>query len=286
VVLSRFTYEEIPGGAFFLAAALLVAARRRRSGWLVAAAILMGCALATKWYWVPGWAVLGLFALRDEGDWRAPGPILFVGTTWTLVPLAVYVLCFGPWFGRGYGLGELLEHTTSAYHSLWSKNPAAYPAASALLGHPSARAWFVAPAVLGQGTYLAGGEGEFLLFVNNLPIWILTLPSLAAVAVAAWRRREPRLVLPALCFAACYLPLLAVKRPVFLYSAAPLLPFAFTSIAFGVAWLSERLGAKPYWAFVCAALAWNGYLYPLVTAKRIPVAAYRSILDDEDIRIH
>jgi dolichyl-phosphate-mannose-protein mannosyltransferase len=286
VVLSRYTGEEIYGGAFFLAAVVLFVKHRQRSPLLVLSAILMGCALATKWYYVPCWAVLGALALWENRNFRNPGSALFVACTWTCIPLSVYLLAYGPWFGRGYSLPELLEHVVSSYHSLRSMTAATFQAASALLDHASAREWFTVPVVVGQGTYLEGGRGEFLLFVNDFPIWMLTLPAVLGMSVLAWRRRESRLALPAVFFLSSYALLLSVERPVFIYSAAPLLPFAFTAIGFALTWLTDRLGTRAFWVVLAAAMAWNAFLYPLVTARKVPVAPYQFILDRKGVRLH
>jgi dolichyl-phosphate-mannose-protein mannosyltransferase len=285
VVLSRYTYEEVYGGAFFLGALVLHVRHRQRSLWLALSAVLMGCALATKWYYVPCWALLGALTLREHGNFRDPRSALFVACTWVFIPLSVYVLSYGPWFGRGYSMPELLEHVLSSYRSLQSMTPNSFQAASNLLVHPSAREWFTAPIVVGQGVYLDAGRGEFVLFVNSLPIWILTLPALLGVTALAWRRRQLTLALPVLFFFASYALLVSVERPVFIYSAAPLLPLAFTAIGFAVTWTTGRLGARLYWIIVAAAMAWNGFLYPLVTAKRVPVAPYRFLLNDKGVRV-
>jgi dolichyl-phosphate-mannose--protein O-mannosyl transferase len=140
--------------------------------------------------------------------------------------------------------------------------------------------------MVGQGTYQSAEQGEFILYTNNLPVWILTIPSLIAMSIVAVRKRAKILGLPALFFCATYVLFLFVKRPAFIYSAAPLLPFAFTAIAYAIVRLTERYGVRMYYAVLIVMVAWNLYLYPLVTAKKVPVALYSYILNKADVKIH
>jgi len=151
--------------------------------------------------------------------------------------------------------------------------------APGLLAHPVAREWFAVPVVVWEGTVLEGGRGAFRVVMNDLPVWILTLPAVAATLLVAWRSRSHDLAVLALTFLVMYLPLLFVRRPLFIYSAAQLLPFAFAAIAVAAARLSDRLGPRPLLGFLAAALAWNAFLYPLVTSRQVPVAPYRFILE-------
>ncbi len=283
VVTSRYTYEEIYGGALFLAAIVVYLKHRDRSLWFVLSAILMGCALATKWYYVPGWLLIWLLALRESGNYRSLRTAAFLTTTWILVPLTVYVLSYLPWFGRGYDVLELVEHVVNSYHSLQAVTRGTF--GDQIARSPSSLAWFTRPIVLGQGTYLDGGRGEFVLFTNDLPIWILTLPAMIGLMVLAARRRALGAAMPALLFLAGYALFLGVERPVFLYSAVPLLPFAFTAIACVVTVIAERVGAGVYYACLAAFVSWNAYLYPLVTAKKVPMALYRWIVEGSGITL-
>ena len=101
VVMSRFTYEEIYGGALFLAAIVVYLRHRQRSAWFVLSALLMGCALATKWYYVPCWLLVGALALREGRSWRDPRSAAMVASTWLHVPAAGDLLADPPGFGRG-----------------------------------------------------------------------------------------------------------------------------------------------------------------------------------------
>ena len=293
VVLSRFTFEEVYGGAFFLGAVVAFQHHRRRAGWLVLSAALTGCALATKWYYVPGWLLLaGLSAWEARRDLR-PAGALFLACCWLVVPLTVYVAAYLPWFGRGYGLDELAGLTVDAYRSLQSLTAATFRVIDTRVvfqGHTSAAEWFTRPILLGEGSRLGPDEGRFVMYLTAFPTWGLVLPAVAAVAAAAARRRSLDLALPPLLFAASYALFLVVQRPAFVYSASPLLPFAFTAVAAALALVAARLG--PRWggrAFRLVAglaLAWNLALYPLASAKRVPLAPYAPVLERAELVLH
>lgn len=285
IVLSRFTFCEIYSAAFFLAAVALFVWHRQRSSWLMLSAFFVGCAMATKWYYFPAWFLLYLFALHENRNYRSPGSIIFISCTYLLIPISVYTLAFYPWFGRGYSLNEFVEFVTNVFYSIQQYNAGNYMSGLVFLSHLSAGEWFVRPIVVGQGTYFGTGKGEFIIFLNNLPIWILTVPSLIGISILALKKRCLKTALPALLFCGSYMMYLFVKRPAFLYSVVPLLPYAFTLIAYGITRIAERYSIRIYAAALAVMLGWNMYLYPLVTSKKVPVAPYQYILKSKGIII-
>lgn len=280
VMLSRFTFEETYGVAFFVASLVLFAWARGRSGWLIGSALAMGCALATKWYYVPVWLLVGAAALREDANYRRPGDALFVVATFGLLPVLVYALAFQPWFGRGYSLGELVELTTNAYYSLQHMPPGTFNAELPYLRQTSPFDWFVAPVMFGLPGYPSAATGQFIVFGNNVVTWGLTLPALALCTVLAVRAKASRLALPVLYFLATFAIFVVSRRPAFIYSALPLLPFAFAAIGAATAWTAStgRLGRWIAFGVMGAALASNLYLYPFVTAKEVPLSLYAPLL--------
>lgn len=285
VVLSRFTFEEIYGGAFFIGSLVTFSFARRRHWWHVAAALLMGCALATKWYYVPVWLLVIALALLEDDAYRKPADTAFVASTWGLLPILVYVLSFLPWLGRGYSMGELVELTTNAFYSLQKMPPGMFNPAFPYLRQTSALDWFVAPVMLGQGVLLDPEHGQFLVFGNNLLVWGLALPSVLLCAFYAVKRRSLRYGLPVLFFLATYALFVVVRRPTFIYNAVPLLPFAFTAIGLAASEASQRLGRVVAWVPAAAMVAANLYLYPLATAREIPVAPYSYVLSKTQLNV-
>lgn len=279
VVLSRFTFEEIYGVTLFLGSLVAFTHGRRRAGWLLASGLLMGCALATKWYYVPVWILVTGLALRDEGAFRRPADAALVLSAFVAVPLAVYALSFGPWFGRGYSLRELAELTTNAYFSLQQFRPEVFNAAYAYLHRTSPIEWFVVPVMFGQEISRSAEGSGFLVFGNNLVVWGLTLPALAVCAWTAATRRSLAWGLPVLFFFATYAVPVAARRPTFVYSAIPLLPFAFVAIALAIGRLAEKAGPRVAWPLAGVLIASNLLLVPLATGSEVPAALYGPALD-------
>lgn len=284
IMLSRFTYDEIYGTSFILASMYFFLLRGTGINRLVISSLFMGCALAVKWYAVPCWLLFWFLHIKDNYSRRDYRGIFLNSIVWALLPSGVFVLSYYPWFGRGYDLKEFWEFIANAYYSLQAARPEKYDPGLFYLKHVSAGEWFVRPVMVGQGVTFGDGSGEFALFINNLPVWILTFPALAILGVKAIREQSEKLQLPVLMFCATYLLYLSVDRPVFLYSASSLLPFAFMVIAVCVVQLVNRLGARLYWWMLLLVLCWNMYIYPLVTAKKVPLAPYRYILDQAVIR--
>jgi dolichyl-phosphate-mannose--protein O-mannosyl transferase len=246
----------------------------------------MGCALATKWYYVPGWLLILGLALREQRNYRSLRTAALPTSLYLLVPATVYILSYVPWFGRGYALSELGELVVNAYYALQSFRPQGYSAGLVYLSHISAAEWFASPVIVGTGSLTGSDHVQVVLYMNNLPIWIWTLPATMVMAAVATRRKSLALALPALVFGVTYLLFLFIKRPAFIYSAAPLLPFAFVATAWATTELAERTWAKLYYVVLIILLAWSLYLYPLATAKTVPLAPYRLILDHGDVRLN
>jgi dolichyl-phosphate-mannose-protein mannosyltransferase len=287
VVLSRYTYDEVYGGVFVLAAIVLYLKHNQRSLRLMLSALFMGCALAVKWYYLPCWLLVYVLAMSENRNYRRIRDALFVTSVYILLPLTVYFLSYSLWFGRGYSFGEFIEFTVNAYYAQQSYTLEGYSPNLFFMSHPSASEWFIKPVIMGQGTFIDVDRGEFILYGNNLPLWILTIPAMVGLLITAVRKKSATVALPALFFCSTYMLFLFVKRPVFIYSALPLLPFAFTAIAQGMGQLSGRFGRGVYYTSLAVMLAWSLYLYPLVTAKKVPVAPYRYIiLNNPDVKIH
>ena len=179
IVLSRYTFEEVYGGAFFLMALILYMKHNQRSFMFILSAVFMGCALATKWYYAPCWLTICFLALREKNTYRQGGAAVFVATTYLLIPAGIFIISYYNWFGRGYSFTEFIEFIVNAYYSLQKYRPQNYHSGMIFLSHPSSLEWFTRPVMVGQGTYFGQNSGEFIMYVNSLPIWILTLPSMA-----------------------------------------------------------------------------------------------------------
>lgn len=285
VVLSRHTFCEVYGTAFFVLAILLYVRHNGRSLWLVLSALFMGIAVGTKWNYVPGWLLIYAIALYVNGNYKKIRSAIFITSTYILIPLGIYILSFYQWFGRGYSFNEFIDFVINIYYSFQSYVPGNYEQGLVFLHNTKAADWFVRPIIVGNGRFLTDGLGQFKLYINDLPVWILTIPALIGMSVVAVRKRSLALALPSLIFCASYLLFLSVKRPAFLYSVAPLLPFAFTAIAYGIGLLAERFGTLIYYVALVSILSWNLFLYPIATDRKVPVGPYSYFIHHDGVQI-
>lgn len=272
--------------SFFPLAALAAAWRYRTSraaGWLVLAGALFGLGLASKWSvafaLLPAAAVLLRDALtREETAPERRAEAALVVSALALLPAAVYLLTWVPFFERGYGLLEWLRFQGAM--ALETRTHTGYPGTK-LPGYPGeivrAWRWFVSPCYFvthddadppGVSTFMAG--------IANPAAWLLVLP---AAAFAAWRAvgaRDRAAALLLVLFGANYLPFVAVRRPIFANTALATAPFALALVAWAAARVRERrprlvLG----WLALAAAAALA--LWPtaagLSDARRDPLAS-------------
>jgi len=273
VTISRGTFEEVQAIFFFLVAALgvVLAAEGRRT--LLLAGVALGCAEASKHYFPVASLVLVAYALAARRD-DAPLPhAVHVLVSLVVVPATVYLGTYLPWFLRGHGLGEVAALHLDALAAQRRLTPALFVNGELLLRSGTAGEWFTALRMFGSIVEPGAGWSRYHLLGRNLPAWLLVLPAAAAVAVRGVRERDRGDLLVAGLFAAVYLPLLGVSRPIFVHSAAAVIPLALLVLgrAADLAWdRRPRLVA----ALLACAVAFALYLYPLATNRRVPDALY------------
>jgi dolichyl-phosphate-mannose-protein mannosyltransferase len=253
--------------AFFPVAALVATWRyraTRRTGWLVLAGALFGLGLASKWSVVFPLAFAGgavvLDALRRPDARRdLAAELAFAAAALAVLPLALYLVTFLPWFGRGYSLSEWVTfHKSMAFETA---THVGYPGTKRpgyegeLVG---AWRWFLQPIYYADiAPPQPGSAGAFVIGVGNPLAWLAVWP---AAALAGWRavRRNDRAaaVLLAL-FAVAYLPFAAsVRRPIWTNSAVAVVPFAMALVGLAVAELRRvRPRAAVAWMVASGAAA-------------------------------
>jgi dolichyl-phosphate-mannose-protein mannosyltransferase len=279
VLLSRSTLEEVQAVTFFLFAAALVAAHVRsgRPG-LVVAGVLLGCAHASKAYYHP--AALGLLAAVLVAYRRRGAPAsahVHAVLCFTVVPATVYLAAYLPWFRRGYTLGELVELQRAAWHAIGAKTLATFQNGRMLAAGGWPPSWFARPVAFGFRLPGDPASLRLVLFLKNPLTWLAVLPAVAYTAARARTGREPGDAWIVALFAAAYAPLLALSRPIFLYSAIAVLPFGLLAIGrvLDLAW--ERSRALAAAAFVAACVA-SAYLHPLATGAPVAPGPYLPVL--------
>lgn len=258
----------------FLPVAAIIALLRYRGGgvgWLTLAGLLLGLGVATKWSAAfpvsAAGAIVLARTLRSRPPWqeRLADMALFAACL-VLLPFAVYVLTYGPWFGRGYDVWEFFR-----FQGAMARETATHIgyAGSKLPGFPGevvgAWRWFTQPIWYVDylppmpGRQLAEG-GVFLSGVANPLTWMVTLP---AAAWAAWRWLRERDTAAGgllLLFLAAYLPFVVVPRPIWTNSAVAVLPFSAALVGLAAARTHRALPhAVRLWgavALLVAALLW------------------------------
>jgi dolichyl-phosphate-mannose-protein mannosyltransferase len=281
IYLSRTTFIEIPVTFFFLLYLyLLLEYVENKRPILPLAGIAMGLTIATKAYFVfaiPVAALYAVYRIHQRGELN-PQVVVNIIVSLMFLPCAVCLLSYFPWFGRGHTLIEFVQMKMDAIWGLRGLNTFVNTAFLEAGGTPVD--WFTRPLFWGHQRLINSEEGRFLLQSNNPPFRLLVLPSLVAAVVYAWRKHLTAELLPPMLFGACYLLILLAKRPMFSYSSAVLLPFAYCVLARAVTIFAEKLKRENtvYICFLSATLIWGTYIFPLLSARHVPLVLYRPIL--------
>ncbi|MDO8282432.1 MAG: phospholipid carrier-dependent glycosyltransferase [Thermodesulfovibrionia bacterium] len=281
IYLSRTTFMEIPVTFFFLLYLyLLLEYTENKRPVLPLAGIAMGLTMALKAYFVfaiPLVVMYALYRIRQRGELTRPVITDFT-VSLLLLPFAVYLLSYSQWFGRGYTFFEFIQMKMDAVWGLQRMSTFVNNAFLEAGGKPWE--WFIKPMFWGHQRLLNNEEGVFLLQSNNPPFRLLVLPSLFAASVYAWKKHLSRELLTPLLFGSCYLLVLVAQRPMFSYSSIALLPFAYLALARAVTLCAIKMKKEivVYTCFLSATLIWGVYMFPLVSARLVPLVPFRPIL--------
>lgn len=279
--------------AFFPVAAILALLRyraRRAPAWLVLAGLLAGLSLATKWSAAfpvgAAAAVLLGETLRSGTTRRERAAELALGIAClVLLPVAIYLLTYWTWFGRGYDLAEWLRYQVAMGRE--SATHTGY-AGTKLPGFPGevvgAWRWFVQPIWYVDyippmpGRDLPAG-GFFLPGVANPLTWMATLPAAAWAGWRGLRDRDGGAGWLLLLFLAAWLPMVLVPRPIWTNSALTVLPFSAALVGWAAARLlpRHRLAVR---AWMVAAAVLSALLIPPAMGRstRLTDAAVRALV--------
>ncbi len=276
--------------------------------WRLAAGVLMGCALGTKWSAVYYAAVFGLVALAwDTGMRRAAGvPRPFRAMLWRdllpallllgVVPIAAYVLTWTGWFvtdggwrrtcgaqwqqGCGPVAGFLEYHREVLDFHAGLSSP--HPYASKPFG------WLVlARPVLYVYETPMKGQSQAVLAIGTPAIWWVSILALLGTFWGWVSRRDWRAAFVLVAFAAGYLPwFVTADRTEFFFYALPALPFLCLALAYcgglvlgtGEAVTDGRRkgGAVAVGAYALLVVVNFFYLYPVLAAQVISYDDWRS----------
>lgn len=256
--------------------------------WLAAAGAAFGLGLASKWSALFQMAATGGFLLaRLLRDRREPlravaARTVFIFCSLVVLPLAVYLLTFQPWFGRGYSLAEWPTLQKAMYRE--TKLHTGYH--KTIHGDHRAWEWFVKP-VTYQERFFVRTDAQaltreptveenvvLLLAVANPLVWLLVLPAAAWTAWRALRERNRMLLYLAALFFLSYIPFAVASRPIWVNTAVAVLPYAFMTVGYSL-WdllgrsLPRRRVLAAYLAVVMISTA-PLYLLAIGKGLRIP----------------
>jgi dolichyl-phosphate-mannose-protein mannosyltransferase len=284
IYLSRTTFVEIPVTFFFLLYLyLLLEYTENKRPTLPLAGLAMGLTMGTKAYFVfaiPLAMLYALYRIRQRGELTRP-VLIDLAVVLLMLPFAVYLLTYFQWFSRGYTLFEFVQMKMDAVwalNELSIDNFAHHREFLEAGGTPTE--WFIKPLFWGHQRPLNEETGIFLIQCNNPPFRLLVLPSLFAASVHAWKKRSAQELLAPLLFASSYLLVLLAQRPIFSYSAMPMVPFAYLVLSRTVSLGAMKIQKERlvYLCFFCAVIIWGAYMFPIVSARLVPLAPFRPIL--------
>lgn len=284
IFISRTTFVEMPVTLFFLLYLYLIleyTENKRQT--LPLAGLAMGLTIGTKAYFVfaiPLVMIFALYRIRQRGE-LTPVVISDFVLALLMLPSAVYFLTYWKWFSRGFTLHEFIQMKMDAVWALQKLGMDNFYLHRDFLeagGKPWE--WFIKPMFWGYQRLSDSEQGSFLMICNNPPFRLLVLPSIVAVSIYAWRKHAVRELLAPSLFVSCYLLMLLVERPIFYYSATVLLPFAYLAVARTVSLGAMKIRREKlaYASFLAAILIWGAYMFPLISARLIPLGPFRPIL--------
>jgi Gpi18-like mannosyltransferase/predicted membrane-bound dolichyl-phosphate-mannose-protein mannosyltransferase len=265
-----YTTVFIMAAWFCILSAMRVSLRRYSAlGWLAACGVFAGLGLASKWVALYAIAGIGLlllwdaFARREGSIWRVAGGFgtsaLVLAFFLGVIPLAIYVLTYTPYFGLGHDVGEFfkLQRDMFSYH------------ANLTASHPFGSPWWGWP--LGYRAvflYLAGsGESRSEIWtIPNLAVMWGGLVAMVAAFRRAWTSREVALGVVLLAAAVQYVPWIAVSRVTFMYHFLPVVPWLAIALGWFLAvglrdWRYQKVAIV---AVTVSTVAVFGFLYPIL----------------------
>lgn len=239
----------------------------RSVGWLYVAGVAAGCAVATKWTTVVPLSIIPvtLALLRGWGSITLPRRDLrHLAAAFVLVPVAVYLLTYIPYFMRGHTVPEFFAHQASMYQFH----------ASLTEGHPYQSHWWSWPLLIRPIWYeyleVAPQAYRGILAIGNPIIWWASLPAFALVAARAVRTRAMPETFLLIGFLISYVQYAFITRALFLYHFLPALPFLIMALAVGLARVRDRVGAGVVLAFLLLAIGWLVAYYPVLSGVPVP----------------
>lgn len=280
ILYSRTANAEVSATTFFLLA--VICAIRFAKGsmqTLLPAGILLGLAHAQKWYFLLPSLLLLLYAImayRHESRMSRPVIVGYSVTMLLLVPFAIYAIPYYQWLGRGYDLREFFLLQFDAYRELQAQDIKDFFDPFIRSSMTSPFEWFIKPMIHVIKSSSSGMTVQYAAYIGNIPVWMLTFPSLALLSYASYKKRNTEHAVVVILFCISYFQFTAVNRPIFLYSALIVLPFVYLAVSYFIVTLAEQT-RNPAVVIVVIAIFLTTvglYCYPLVTGIYVPASFY------------
>ena len=273
LVQSRIAMTNIFAVLFQLTAALFIVKAVRpevmSARAMAYAGLFLGLALSTRWTSLWAWGFLGLVLLVARNRRLfSPRELALAAMTFAAIPLALYVISYGPWMGQGHTLSELWPHTKAVWRYHADLNAE----------HPYFSSWYTWPWLYRPTWYYFNQEDDVVRGIvalgNPLLFW-------ASVPVSLWalvngvRARDPRLVFTGVGFACLYLPWGISPRTLnyghYLFEA---IPYACLTLGLLLDRHWNGRSRETARAYFYATLGMFLFFYPFLAALPVPAKLY------------
>lgn len=287
--------------------------------WRFGAGVLLGLAFATKWsglYYIVFFGLMTLaFDVIARRQYRVPRPLLgtlrrdFGPAVYALglIPLAVYLMSYAPWFASETGVDRHEEGDAfaegglmpDALRSLWHFTYGAFKFHSGLTNaagnhHPWESKPWTWPMSLRPVLYaieqndVAGCGAQScvkaVMLVGTPAMWFLAVPILGWAVWRTFVKRDWRYAVVLTGYCAGFLPWFAdIDRQMYFFYAAPMAPFLVMAIAlilgdvlYAPRQSPERhtLGLIAVCFYVALVITNFAWLYPILTGLPISQATW------------
>lgn len=271
ITFSRQAIQETWTIFFILLGVLLaVLYRDRNRPWMmIAAGIVFGLGMASKFHAV--FPLMVILFSGIAGAWRARSVPrgVFLFSCLVLLPAAVYLLTYLPWFGRGYDMGEWLRMQAVLFNKMTTH--AGNPMDQVI--DTRAWQWFLRP--MGYAGFVhAQGRPFVTIAFSNPVVWLLVLPATVYVMREIIRSRyagyeREGLILLLVLFIVSYTPLALSPRPIWLLSSLAVLPFGMMIVAVAIMEWSRAnaWGKNALRGYAAIVLLTSLALYPMAVGK-------------------
>ncbi|MGH8630733.1 MAG: hypothetical protein ACREU7_08205, partial [Burkholderiales bacterium] len=190
-----------------------------------------------------------------------------LAVAFTVMPVAVYLITYIPYFSLGHSARDFAAHQFSMYqfHSSLTES------------HPYQSPWWSWPLLIRPiwYEYYEALPQVFrgILAIGNPIIWWASLPAFVFMAARAVRHRTMPETFLVAGFVISYIQYAFITRALFLYHFLPALLFLIMGLSAGLARVRARVGSGIVLLFFILVIGWFVSFYPVLSA--LPIAAPR-----------